>query len=250
MVEGAVDSSGEDSDGGYSRFEESSKWVAEMGEQLVEAESSVTSSEDFMKGALATLDMLDEKVERVDVRLGQIEIRMKGLEERGKEAEIMKKEDEPGKKRKVREESTHGIRRSERLRPKRAGGSQLGKGVLMQSILGMFMPHGVARKTDSGHHEVLQEVLRGVAVGLELAESMALGVELSRMRVIAQRKQKLYDLTSKVIEDALHKLVHENGTQAELREGLPNCTTTATDLGEFNAREGVAFGLQIMGVFT
>jgi uncharacterized protein YcaQ len=79
---------------------------------------------------------------------------------------------------------------------------------------------------------------------------MALGVELSRMRVIDQRKQKLYDLTSKVIEDALHKLEHENGTQAELREGLPNCTTMATDLGEFNAREGVAFGLQIMGVFT
>jgi hypothetical protein len=146
MVEGAVDSSGEDSDGGYSRFEESSKWVAEMGEQLVEAESSVTSSEDFMKGALATLDMLDEKVERVDVRLGQIEIRMKGLEERGKEAEIMKKEDEPSKKRKVREESNHGIRRSERLRPKRAGGSQLGKGVLMQSILGMFMPHWVGEE--------------------------------------------------------------------------------------------------------
>jgi hypothetical protein len=32
-----TDSSGEDSDGGYSRFEASSKWIAEMGEQLVEA---------------------------------------------------------------------------------------------------------------------------------------------------------------------------------------------------------------------
>jgi hypothetical protein len=122
--------------------------------------------------------------------------------------------------------------------------------VLKLSILGIFMPWGEAREADSGHHEVLQEVLRSVAMGLELAENIALGVELSRMRAVDQHKQKLYDLTLKVIENALRKLENEKGAQMEFREGSPNCTTMATDLGEFNAREGVAFGLQIMGVFT
>ncbi len=49
---------------------------------------------------------------------------------------------------------------------------------------------------------------------------------------------------------ALRKLEHEKATQAELLGEAPNCTTAADELGEFNAREGVAFGLQIMGVFT
>jgi hypothetical protein len=120
----------------------------------------------------------------------------------------------------------------------------------MLSILGIFMPCGEAREADSGHHEVLQEVLRSVVVGLELAEHIALSMELLRMRAIDRRKRKLYDLMSKVIEDALRKLDYEKGAQVELREGPPSCTTPVTDLGEFNAMEGVAFGLQIMGVFT
>jgi hypothetical protein len=45
---------------------------AARGGQPLAAEE--TSNKDFMKGVLATLDMLDENVERVDARLGQIEI--------------------------------------------------------------------------------------------------------------------------------------------------------------------------------
>jgi hypothetical protein len=128
-----TDSLGEDSDGRYSRFEESGKWIAEMGEQHVEVKSLAageTSSEDFMSGALATLGMLDEKVEKIDVRLGQIETRMKELEKEEKEAEGMEKEKEPSKqrKRKDREEGSNGLRRSKRLRSSEQENASLGKG--------------------------------------------------------------------------------------------------------------------------
>jgi hypothetical protein len=59
-----TNSSGDESDGGFSRFEESSRWIAEMGEHTMEAESVVpgdVSNEDFVKGALATLDMLERR---------------------------------------------------------------------------------------------------------------------------------------------------------------------------------------------
>jgi hypothetical protein len=243
-----MDSSGEDSDGGYSRFKESGKWIAEIGKHLVEAEpvtSEKTSNEDFLKGALGTLDMLDEKVERVGARLEQIETRVKELGERGEG-----KKKEVCKKRKIREEDSGGPRRCERLGPKQAGGGQVGKGVLMLSILGVFVTRMEAWKTSGGQNEVLQEVMRNMAMGLELAENIALGMEVLRMRAVDRQKQKLYNLTSKVIEDALRKLEHEKATQAELREEAPNCTTTTAELGEFNVREGVALRLQIMGVFT
>jgi hypothetical protein len=83
-----TDSSGDESDGGCSRFEESSRWIAEMGEYTVEVDSTSPrdmSDEDFVKGALATLDMLDKRVERVGERLEQIEVRVMGLGE-GKKA--------------------------------------------------------------------------------------------------------------------------------------------------------------------
>jgi hypothetical protein len=248
MAEGAADGQLRRRLDGYSRFKESGRWKAEMGEHLMEAEpvvSEETSNEDFVKGALATLDMLDEKVERVDVRLEQIETRVKELGKRGDG-----KKKEVSKKRKIREEDGGGPRRSERLRPKQAGGSQVGNGVLMLSILGMFVTHGEAWETSSRHHKILQEVVRNIAVGLELTENIALSIKILRMRAVDRQRQKLYDLTSKVIKDALRKLEHEKATQAELHEEAPNCTTTAAELGEFNAREGVAFGLQIMGVFT
>ncbi len=163
---------------------------------------------------------------------------------------VEEKKNEVRKKRRIREGDGGGPRRSERLRPKLAGGGQLGKGVLMLSILSVFVAHGGAHGASSGHYEALQEVMRNMAVGLEMAESIALGVEVLRMRAVDRRRQELYDLTSKVIENALRKLEHEKSTQAELLGEAANCTTAADELGEFNAREGVAFGLQIMGVFT
>jgi hypothetical protein len=131
----ADDSSGEESDGRYSRFEESSRWIKEIGEHIVEAKPLVmeeTSNEDFVNRALATLDMLDEKMERVGLRLEQIETRVKemGLK-RGRE--------EASRKQKINEGDSGGLRRSERLRPKGTGGGQVGKGVLVLSMLGMFM---------------------------------------------------------------------------------------------------------------
>ncbi len=107
------------------------------------------SNKDFVKGALATIDILDEKVERVDARLEQIEVRMKELRKRGEEAERVKMEKEVSKKRKIREEDGNGPKRSERLRPKRAGGGQVGKGVLLLSMLGMFVTRGEAKETSS-----------------------------------------------------------------------------------------------------
>jgi hypothetical protein len=41
-------------------FEESSRWIAEMGEPAAD-----TSDEDFVKGALAALDMLDKSANRM-----------------------------------------------------------------------------------------------------------------------------------------------------------------------------------------
>jgi hypothetical protein len=151
------------------------------------------------------------------------------VKELGERGEGKKKEVSKKQKIRRRKKDGGGPRRSERLRPKQAGGSQVGKGVLMLSILGMFVTRGEA---------------------WELAENIALGMEVLKMKAVDRRRQKLYDLTSKVIEDALHKLEHEKATQAELHEEAPNCTTTAAELGEFNAREGEAFRLQIMGVFT
>jgi hypothetical protein len=120
----------------------------------------------------------------------------------------------------------------------------------MLSVLSVFMSHGEDRETSNGHHEAMQEMMKNIAVGLEVAESIALGVEVMRMRAVDRRRRDLYDLTSKVMEDVLHKLEHKKVAQAGLPRETPNCTTAVDESGELNAREGVAFGLQIMGVFT
>ncbi len=87
--------------------------------------------------------------------------------------------------------------------------------------------------------------MRSMAIGLEVAENIALGVEVLRMRAVDRQRQELYDLTSKVIEDTLRKLEHEKATQAELLGEVPNCTTAAGELGEFNAREGVRLDFRL-----
>jgi hypothetical protein len=82
-----TDSSGDESDGRLTRFEESSRWKAEMEGRATETEPAVpedVSNEEFVKGALATLDMLDEKGERVSARLEQIKVRVKELGEKKK----------------------------------------------------------------------------------------------------------------------------------------------------------------------
>ncbi len=110
-----------------------------MGEHAVEADLTAprdVSDKDFVKGAQATLDMLDERVERVGERLEQIEMRVMKLGE-GKKA--------VRKRRSIREEDSGDLRRSKRLRPKLAGGGQLGKAMLMLSVLSVFSGQGEAR---------------------------------------------------------------------------------------------------------
>ncbi len=81
-----MDSSGDESKGGCTRFEESSRWIAELGELAVEAGPVLpkdTSDKDFVKGALATLNMLDERAEKMEEKLEEIERRVMRLGEGG-----------------------------------------------------------------------------------------------------------------------------------------------------------------------
>jgi hypothetical protein len=208
-----------------------------MGEHAVEVDSTAprdVSDEDFVKGALATLDMLDERVERVGERLEQIEMRVMKLGERKKAVR---------KRRRVEEEDSGVLRRSERLRPKSTGGGQLGKAMLMLSMLSVFSSQGEAREPSSGHHEVVLEKVRSIVIGLEMAESVAMGVEVTEVRATIIQRWDLYGLTPRTTLDGFRGPELREMARAEPLREAPNCTTTADETGELNAREGVAFGL-------
>jgi hypothetical protein len=227
-----TDSSGNESDGGCSRFEESSRWIAEMGEHAVEVDSTLprdTSDEDFMKGALATLDMLDERVERVGEKLEQIEMRVMKLGE-GKKA--------VRKRKRVRGEDSGVLRRSERLRPKLTGGGQLGKAMLMLSVLSMFSGQGEAQESKSGHHEVVLEVVRNIAIGLEMAESVAIGVEVTKVRATILQRWDWYGPTPRTTLVGPRQTEPREAAQAEPLREAPNCTTTADEAGGLKRERG------------
>jgi hypothetical protein len=79
-----TDSLGDELEGECMRFEESGRWIAEMGRHALEAESALptdTSDEDFVKGALVALDMLDERAVKVKEKLEEIERRVMRLGE-------------------------------------------------------------------------------------------------------------------------------------------------------------------------
>jgi hypothetical protein len=122
--------------------------------------------------------------------------------------------------------------------------------MLLLSILGILTSQGEASKTENMHYKVLQGLLKGGAAGVELAESVAVGVELSKMREASQRRRKRSNLTFRIVEDGLRELEYGRNTVMELNETLFNCTATATNPRELNAGKEVMFGLQIMGVFT
>jgi hypothetical protein len=65
----------------------------------------------------------------------------------------------------------------------------------MLSMLSVFMSPGEAWETSNGHHEALQEMLKNIAVGLEVAESIASGVEVTRIRAVDRWRRDLHDLT-------------------------------------------------------
>jgi hypothetical protein len=80
----------DEAEGKYARFEESSRWIAEIGGQGtrakphtgIEAEDERVGQHErarqqgFENKALTTLDLLDERAEKIGVRLEQIEARM------------------------------------------------------------------------------------------------------------------------------------------------------------------------------
>jgi hypothetical protein len=92
-------------------------------------------------------------------------------------------------------------------------------------------------------------MVRSVAVGLEVAESVTLGVEITEMRAASRQKRDLRSLTPRIMVSVFQRPEGQGAAPAEPLKEMPNCTTTAGESGELNAREGVAFRLQIMGVF-
>jgi hypothetical protein len=158
------------------------------------------------------------------------------------------------KKRKIQEEGSGFPRRSERLRLKETGGGQsrgqLKGAMLVLGLLSVLVPQSKESKVDNADYEVLQGLLKGMAAGVEFAESVAVSVELLKIREASQGRQRLFDLTSRVIEDALRKLERKRSAQMELAGTQPNCTTIVAELGELNMGKEVIFRLQIMGVFT
>jgi hypothetical protein len=239
-----TDSSGDEFEGGCTRFEESSRWIAEMGERAMEADPVLpkdTSDEDFVKGVLATLDMLDERAERMGEKLEEIERRVMRLGE-GKEAVHVKK--------RLRREVSSDLWRSERLRSRQTGGGQLGIAMLMLSVFSVLSGQGKAQEPYSGHHETMIEMMRNMAMGLEMAESMARGVEVTKVRATILQGWDWYGPTPRTTSAGPRQPGPPEAARAEALREVPNCTAVADKAGELNAREGIAFGLQIMGVFT
>jgi hypothetical protein len=71
--------------------------------------------------------------------------------------------------------------------------------MLTLSLLSVLTPQCKASEVDSVGYKVLQGLLKGMAAGLELVESMAVEVELMEIGKAVQRKQRLLSLTSKII---------------------------------------------------
>jgi hypothetical protein len=60
--------------------------------------------------------------------------------------------------------------------------------MLMLSVLSVLSGQGEA---SSGHHEAVLEMVRNIAMGLEGAESVAFGVEVTEMRAAIRQRRDL-----------------------------------------------------------
>jgi hypothetical protein len=205
-------SSEDESEDKYLRFKESGRWIAEIGGQCTEARPQAIDEmdsegmgehkeqqQDFVKKVLVTLDMLDERAEKIDMRLEQIEAQMVELKKEEEEEEAEKRrEEEAGrkkekksrnkKKRKIQMGEDDLPRRSERLKQMSRG--RLKGAMLTLSLLSVLTPQSKASEVDNADYEVLQGLLKGMAAGLELVDSMAVGVELMEIGRAGQRKQR------------------------------------------------------------
>jgi hypothetical protein len=93
------------------------------------------------------------------------------------------------------------------------------------------------------------EVMKNMALGLEMAENMAIGVEVTRVRATILQRWNWYGPTPRTMPAGFHQPELREAPRAEPLRETPKCTMVADKTGELNAREGIAFGLQIMGVF-
>ncbi len=98
------------------------------------------------------------------------------------------------KKRKIQEEGSGFPRRSERLRLKETGGGQsrgqLKGAMLVLGLLSVLVPQSKESKVDNADYEVLQGLLKGMAAGVEFAESVAVSVELLKIREASQGRNQ------------------------------------------------------------
>jgi hypothetical protein len=62
--------------------------------------------------------------------------------------------------------------------------------MLMLGVLCVFSGQGEAQEAHGGHHEVMLEVMKNMALGLEMDESMAIGVEVTKVRATIQHSAK------------------------------------------------------------
>jgi hypothetical protein len=122
------------------------------------------------------------------------------------EEESKKKKDDPSR---------------QRARPNQASGrrgrSRMGGAMLMLSLLGVLGPQTEASTAEKGvNYDELQGLLGSLATGLGLGESLAVGVELVELGKTIQRRQRLLNLTSRVIENGIIKLGQEKKSSSRV----------------------------------
>lgn len=122
--------------------------------------------------------------------------------------------------------------------------------MLMLSVLGVLLDRKGAQQPAGDRHEVLMEVMKSMVMGLKMAEGVAIGAEVTMVRATILRRWDWYGPTPRVTPAWAHQVELPRMAQAEALRDVTNCTAMADKTGEPNAREGIAFGLQIMGVFT
>jgi hypothetical protein len=94
------------------------------------------------------------------------------------------------------------------------------------------------------------EVMRNMALGLEIADGVAIGMEVTKVQATILQRWDWYGAKPGAAMARVHQPRHRRAARAEPLREVPNCTTAVDKTGELNAREGAAFRLQIMGVFT
>ncbi len=87
--------------------------------------------------------------------------------------------------------------------------------MLVLGLLGVLSPQSRASAVEKrANYDGMRGLLESVATGLELTESLVVGVELLELEKTIQRRQMLLNLTSRVIEDGILTLDQDKVAQA------------------------------------